>query len=201
MYPSFSRLLTGTLYAAICLLGATAIFYPKSCENRLMLQNSSQYENKSNGLLQQAKIHFVGHHPDCPFFSGNRIGIRKLTFCAACTGLLIGALAAIAGTIFYFFMGALLFPVNINLCFVSYFAMLIGLFQFKLMGFVKLTANALFVFSSFILLMAADLLGSSLLINFYVLGLIVFVLYTRILISDWNNKRICAKCSGCLLRG
>jgi len=200
VYPSFSRLLTGTLYAAICLLGATAIFYPRSCENRLMLQNPSHYENKSNGL-QQTKIHFLGHHPDCQFFSGNRIVIRKLTFCAACTGLLIGAVTAIVGTIFYFFMGALLFPVSISLCYISYSAILIGLFQFKLEGFVKLTANTLFVFGSFILLMAADLLGSSLLINFYVLGLIVFVLYTRILISDWNNKRICAKCSGCLLRG
>ncbi len=77
--------------------------------------------------------------------------------------------------------------------------MLVGLAQIKTGGYVKLAVNALFVFGSAIMLVEADLAGQSLLVDVYVLGLIVFMLWFRILLSEWNNKRTCLACGRCSL--
>jgi hypothetical protein len=65
-------------------------------------------------------------------------------------------------------------------------------------SYVKMAANALFVVGSCMSLVAADLIGQSLLVDAYVLGLIVFALWFRILLSEWNNKRICVACGRCI---
>jgi hypothetical protein len=61
-----------------------------------------------------------------------------------------------------------------------------------------MAVNALFVVGSCISLVAADLAGQSLLVDAYVLGLIVFMLWFRILLSEWNNRRICVACGRCI---
>lgn len=193
LYPAFSKLLIGSLYATICLLGILAIFYPKNCENSLMFKRTPQSANISG------TVRIKGHHPDCQYFSKHWIEIRKRTLCAACIGLLIGAIASLAGIIIYFFVGFVPFFADLRVLLVGYAGMLLGLFQFRLGGYVKLTANALFVFSTIITLIAADTLGASLLVDSYVIGLFIFLLLTRILISEWNNKRICTKCETCRL--
>ena len=76
--------------------------------------------------------------------------------------------------------------------------MLVGLAQIKLRGYVKMAVNALFVVGSYISLVVADLVGQSLLVDAYVLGLIVFMLWFRILLSEWNNKKICVACERCV---
>jgi hypothetical protein len=58
--------------------------------------------------------------------------------------------------------------------------------------------NALFVVGSCISLVVADSDAHSLLVDVYVLGLIVFMLWFRILLSEWNNKRICLACGRCI---
>jgi len=199
LYPAFSKLLIGSLYATICLLGILAIFYPKNCENSLMFKRTPQSQERPYSANISGTVRIKGHHPDCQYFSKHWIEIRKRTLCAACIGLLIGAMASLAGTIFYFFVGFVPFFADLRVLLVGYAGMLLGLFQFKLGGYVKLTANALFVFSTFITLIAADTLGASLLVDFYVIGLFIFLLLTRILISEWNNKRICTKCEMCRL--
>ncbi len=80
---------------------------------------------------------------------------------------------------------------------VGEFLMLIGLAQVKMGGYVKMAVNALFVVSSFIMLIEADLAGQNLFVDAYVLGLIVFMLWFRILISEWNNKQTCLVCGHC----
>ena len=76
--------------------------------------------------------------------------------------------------------------------------MLMGLTQIKMQGYVKTAVNALFVVGSCISLFATDLAGQSLLIDAYVLGLIVFMLWFRILLSEWNNKKTCLTCGHCI---
>jgi hypothetical protein len=75
--------------------------------------------------------------------------------------------------------------------------MLVGLAQIKMRGYIKMVMNALFVVGSWISLVGVDLIGESLQIDAYVLGLIVFMLWFRILLSEWNNKRICLACRCC----
>jgi hypothetical protein len=197
MYPSFSKVLIGSLYSLLCLAGIFAVFYPKNCEGAFIFK--ARPPEKESELADFEKIRFSGHHPACEYFSPNRLKIGETTFCASCAGLLVGALAALAGAIFYFFVGFMP-PVGLPVLLVGYACLFFGLSQFRLGGYVKLAANALFVFGSFLTLMAVDGLRANLLIDLYAFGLIVFLLITRIYISQWNNKRICAKCSSCLWR-
>ena len=190
----FRRPLISVLYGVICVAGVIAVFYPAKC--RLMFQkpNASLGSNKTSA----SAIQIIGHHPDCEEFSANRITIKGSVRCAACTGLLIGAIVAMVGVVLFslgFFdwgTGSLWVLVAGEVL------MLVGLAQIKMKGYVKMAANALFVFGSCISLIVADLAGQSLLVDLYVLGLIVFMLWFRILLSEWNNKRICVACGRCI---
>src|SRR3990170_8966890 len=197
---SFSKPLIGSLFAGICIMGISAIFYPKKCEKTFMFRKQPGFRGQGDHGVLSGKMRFRGHHPDCEKFSANRITIQKATLCSACAGLLVGAVGALVGALFYFFVGFVPPLADLTVLLVGYAGMLLGLVQFKLGGYVKLMANALFVLGSFVTLTTADFLGRSLLIDLYVLGLIFFLLLARILISDWNNKRICFRCKGCELR-
>ena len=193
----FSKPLIGSLYAGICLLGISAVFYTKKCEKTFMFKKQSELRGHEDHSILSGKMRFRGHHPDCEKFSANRITIQKATLCSACTGLLVGAVGALIGTFLYFFVGIVPPLADSRVLLVGYAGMLLGLVQFKFGGYVKLMANALFVLGSFVTLTTADLLGRNLLMDLYVLGLILFMLLARILISEWNNKRICVNCERC----
>ncbi len=77
--------------------------------------------------------------------------------------------------------------------------MLVGLGQIRLSGFAKVVANAVFVVGSFMGLAGADVLGENLFLDLYVVGLVGFLLWFRILLSQWNNERVCGGCRACFL--
>jgi hypothetical protein len=194
---SFTKPLVGSLYAGVCILGISAVFYPKKCERSFMFRNPSESGKNVNEAILSVRPRFEGHHPDCQEFSANRIKIQETTLCSACTGLVVGATAAIAGTLLYFFIGYDFVSADSILLLFGYAGLLLGLIQSKLAGYFKLMANAAFVLGSFVTLITVDLLGESLLMDLFVLFLIVFSLLTRILISEWNNKSICRNCGRC----
>jgi hypothetical protein len=143
-------------------------------------------------------VQFSGHHPDCEKFFGNRIIIKGSVFCAACSGLLVGAIASMVA-VFLFSLG--FFDLGTGSLWVLVAGdvlMLVGLAQIKLRSYLKMAVNALFVVGSCISLVVADSDAHSLLVDVYVLGLIVFMLWFRILLSEWNNKRICLACGRCI---
>jgi hypothetical protein len=190
---SIRRPFISALYSAVCFLGIVAVFYPSKC--RLMFQKpkeSSAFTNASSSSVQLS-----GHHPNCENFSGNRITIRGRAFCAACCGLLIGAIASMIGVLL---LSLGLYDIeagNIWIFAVGIVLMLVGLAQIKLGGYTKVAVNALFVIGSGISLIVADLVGQNLLLDVYVLGLIIYMLWLRILLSEWNNRRICMNCQYC----
>ncbi len=118
-------------------------------------------------------------------------------FCAACSGLLIGAVTALTAGVLYFFVGINMAVGVVWLIALGEALMTIGLVQIKFAGYIKTSVNAGFVVGSFLTLAGADALGESILVDFYVLGLIVFLLWLRILLSEWNNERICGMCKSC----
>jgi hypothetical protein len=193
---AFTQALTGALYIATCVLGISAAFFPQKCQR--IVTFGKYVQSSGNQNLAPRKVQFSGHHPDCLSFSGNRIRIRNSVLCAACSGLLFGAVISLTGAVFYFFFGYHFLWSDPRILVVSDAGLLLGLFQFRFAGYVKLTVNAVFVVCSFVTLAVADRLGKSPLIDLYVLGLILFMLAARILLSEWNNKRTCSKCTQCL---
>lgn len=190
----FRRPFVSAIYSGVCIAGIVAVFYPGKC--RMTFQKPSF--SPAFGKPTASMVEFKGHHPDCKDFSGNRITVRGSVFCAACSGLLIGAIVAIV-SMFLFSLGFLnLGWMNLWVLLFGEALTLIGLAQIKMNGYVKLTANALFVVGSSLCLIVTDSVGQSLLVDAYVLGMIVFMLWFRISLSEWNNKRTCIKCGCCV---
>ena len=111
--------------------------------------------------------------------------------------MLIGAVTVFIGAILHFFVGLELVWSSIWLLLLGEILMLLGLAQIKFAGYVKVFINVIFVVGSFVTLVETDLLGGSILVDLYALGLIVFMLWFRILLSEWNNRRICHTCQSC----
>ena len=183
--------LAGTLYLVICVLGVLAVFYPSKCKNL--------FAKSQNPLTQASKPSVIirGHHPDCQNYDANRIKAGGQVICAACSGLFIGAVAVFIGTVLFFFVGLDIVWSSIWLLVLGEMCILLGLAQIKFAGYVKMLINVIFVVGSFVTLVESDLLGGSILVDLYVLGLIVFMLWFRILLSEWNNVRICQTCQLC----
>ena len=196
---SFGRSLVGLAYAGICILGITAVFYPKECQNNSLISMRGKPTRNNGNLDFPPRISTVGHHPNCEKFSVNRIQIRKNTLCASCAGLLVGAIIALAGTVLYFFLSTSFFPADPRILLVGTAGMLLGLVQIMFRGYVKLAVNTVFVLCSFITLVMVDLLAKNLLMDAYSLAIIVSLLLTRIALSQWNNQRVCSKCDRCSL--
>jgi hypothetical protein len=190
------RLLVGSLYSLVCLLGVVAVFHPKKCQNTFAFKKGATLENNPQTGEGSYKI-FEGHHPNCRKFNANRIKTSGFVFCSACSGLLIGAILSMIGAMLYFFF-RVSFPLdNFGFLIIGSAALLLGLLQIVFRSHQKLFVNGLFIVGSLLILISADLIGRSLFVDLYVLGLIVFLLSTRIMLSEWNNRRICLKCGNC----
>jgi hypothetical protein len=190
--PSVRTGVVGSLYSVICLLGIIAVYYPTRCTGLFQKQNPLSQASASSG-----SVRISGHHPECQNFSGNRIIINGRTLCAACSGLLVGAVIALVGSALQFFIGITVISASVWLLALGEIGMVLGLFQIQFAGYAKVLVNVVFVAGSFVVLAEADVLGGSLLVDLYVLGLIGFLLWLRILLSEWNNRRICMSCQAC----
>jgi hypothetical protein len=187
------RSLIGALYCAVCVSGLLAVFYPSKC--RGLFQHIPNPTAKAETFLNRLQIE--GHHPSCQQFSGNRVTVGGRVFCAACSGLLVGVVFALIGSVFYFFGGLNVTWGGIWILVIGEVVMVLGLVQIKFGKFVKLILNVGLVVGSFAVLAVADSIGRSLFVDLYVLGLILFLLWFRISLSEWNNKQICRKCRNC----
>ena len=188
------RPLVGAIYSVVCIVGIVAVFYPGKC--RMMFQKPNV--SPDSGKTSTSAVQLKGHHPDCEKFSANRITIGGSVFCAACSGLLIGAIAAMVVIVLFSLGFFVLGTGSLWVLVAGEVLMLVGLAQIKMRGYVKMAVNALFVVGSCISLVVADLAAQSLLVDAYVLGLIVFTLWLRILLSEWNNKKMCVECGRCV---
>lgn len=193
----------GALFGAICLLGITAVFFPKQCSTIFGLTKGKQETNSDpHGFASHENSPTLrGHHPDCKRFSAHVIRIKSKTFCAACTGLLLGAVLALAGTADYFFGSWHGLLDGFLAVFIGVLGVGLGLFQLKFKGFVRLLLNTFFVLGAFSILIGIDKLAQSILTDFFLVSLTLFWLFTRISLSEWDHWRICYTCkSPCEIR-
>lgn len=191
---TFRKPLVGSIFALICMSGTVAALFPKECSGFLGLPGKENSESSSAKNLHLHKA-VRGHHPDCRNFSTHTIQIRDHILCSGCTGLVLGATIALSGTIFYFFGNwrleegylptVLIGQAGVTLCFVPY--------EFK--SSARLVLNAFFVLGAYLILIAVDMLRESIFVDLYLIGLIVFWIWTRTLLSQWGHRRICSSCN------
>jgi hypothetical protein len=67
-------------------------------------------------------------------------------------------------------------------------------------AYVRLALNSLFVFGAFLCLVGVDQTSQSVAIDLFSVVLIIFWIFTRIQLSQWDHSRICDNCnSSCRL--
>jgi hypothetical protein len=185
---AFGQPLIGGLFSALCVLGILASLYPVKCKGMF---------GKSQNPAAARDVKIVGHHPDCEKYNPNRIQFAGKNVCAACSGLLVGAVVALGAAGDYFFVGTGVGVGSVLLLLLCEAFMLVGVAQIFFKSYVKALVNLFFVVGSSVALIEVDLLTHNLLLDFYMLGLIAFMLWLRIALSEWHNRRTCQKCHRC----
>jgi hypothetical protein len=186
------RPIIGATFEVICVLGIIAVFFPKQCS--ATFHSKRERESSIGNLASHGNYPLLqGHHPDCEEYSAHVIRINNKTLCAACTGLLLGALIAMAGAALYFFSNWQIGH-NPQTVFVGTLGVGFGLFQIKFRGAIRLLVNTSFVLGTFLILVGMDALTQSLLMDSFLIVLTVFWLFTRILLSQWDHWRTCYAC-------
>lgn len=184
--------LIGSFFTTICIIGSIAAVSPRRCSKTFdtHLTKNKADTDIGGGFLVKSK----GHHPDCGRFSAHVARYRGVSYCAACTGLLVGVVIALATAVPYFFLGFNFIQVSLPAVVVGQMGIVLGLLQLRFNGWVRSAANALFVFGSSLILIGIDQHVGSVFFDLYLIGLVMFWILTRIMISWWDHSRICLAC-------
>lgn len=177
----FQTEITGTLFIAVCVLGLVAAVSPRSLRGLGHGSSSSRT---------------VGHHPDCERFRGHVVWYNGHPLCAGCSGLALGALIGIIGSVLYFFLGFHPFTPEV-VFWLGAASVALGLTQHFIdldSPHVHLLLNVALVCGSFMLASSLDAMGASFYVEAYHLGLVVFWVATRIRVSQEEHILVCSAC-------
>ena len=184
--------LIGLVFLLICAWGSLTAVSPRKCSIAHETQMSRALMNSD--VKTSFPSSSEGHHPHCGRFSAHVIRFEGTSYCAACTGLLVGGVIAMSVTSLYFFFGLNAGLAGFPAVLVGQSGLILGLTQFKLKSWIRSIANLLFVLGSSLMLIGVDQLVGSVLVDTYVIGLIILWILTRVMISQWDHRRICLSC-------
>jgi hypothetical protein len=194
----FHKESVGSLFILICGIGILLGVFPSKCVNILHFKSSNGSSQKAHTVGERTGGKFRGHHPICQHFTSHVLQMNKTTVCAGCTGLILGAVISIVGSIFYFFLHISLGAMGL-LFLLGFLGILIGLLQYHLpyihQSTTHLLVNGAFVVSAFLLLIGVDAITQNIFLELYLLLIILFWIITRITLSQFEHKRICTKCT------
>lgn len=188
--------LVGSIMGLISIFGMLAVLFPRACSKKIGC-NGEHGTPRLKITAPEKKPALRGHHPDCEKFSAHVFQIDGRNFCAGCTGLFLGGLMALVGTIIYFFCNLNFGQTSILISWAGTAGVVFGLLLPLLnipWSSVRLFLNAFFAFGSFLILARTDEIVQSIFVDMFLVVLIVFWLFTRIVLSKWNHERICESC-------
>jgi len=195
----------GSIFISICVLGILAVFSPNKCLRIFNIRKKKKTVGSDSAkfVSHGTSNALQGHHPTCGKFTAHIFRIKGKTFCAACVGLLLGGLLALAGAFIYFFGDWRAAEHSSLLVLLGIMGVSFGLLQFKFKNLIRLSVNTIFVLGTLLILIGIDELVHSLIFDLFVVSLIIFWLFTRISLSQWDHERICSDCEieSCRIRG
>ena len=195
----------GSIFSSICVLGILAVFSSNKCLKIFNIGKKKKAVGSDSAKLVSHGMSnaLQGHHPTCGRFAAHIFRIKGKTFCAACVGLLLGGLLALAGAAVYFFGDWRAAEHSSLMVLLGIVGVSFGLLQFKFKNLIRLSVNTFFVLGTLLILIGIDELVHSLIFDLFVVSLIIFWLFTRISLSQWDHERICSDCEieSCRIRG
>ena len=181
----FQNVYTGSIYAVICVAGIVLGLHPPRFAKRGSI---TREEVVATG--------YKGHHPTCGRFTSHVIRFQNRTLCAGCSGLVVGAVLSLAGSL-YFFFDLQLGEASIIIYIVGMVFIAMGIFQYSLLktsyGAVHFFTNVLFVVGTMFLLIGFNEINGSVLV-FYLFAIMIFWIIARIVHSQVEHDRICLQC-------
>ena len=196
---SWRKPVVGTVFSVICVLGILAGIFPSKCSSAFHFRKAKRGEfTKEPVELPKEVLAFSGHHPDCGNFGAHVFQIRNKVFCAGCIGLILGAVLSLLGAALYFFLNLSLWSNYLLVFWIGFVGVSCGLLQYHLFNWGKssihLFVNTFFVLGVFLLLIGVDAITQNALFDFYLVALSVFWLYTRIMLSQLDHRKVCTNC-------
>jgi len=188
--PNYHNPVIFLVFFSICFLGLIAALYPRICSKPFYLG--------VNEKLVDYSMEFKGHHPVCGEFTSHIFNWHGKDICAGCTGLVIGAILAMIGSIVYYIYGnlnttegQLVLALGLGIVLFS----LLQIFFLKIQkNQVKLFSSMTLVIGSLLILIGINTLNNSVYIEFYFLMLILFWILARITLSHIDHETICRNC-------
>lgn len=194
---AFRNLAVGSAFAAVCVLGIFAVFYPNPCSRILNFEKRDGYAAGSRRGHESA---LRGHHPTCEGYSTHVLCIGNKRFCATCSGLLVGAIVVLIGIGAYFFGNLRIGENPFTLVSMGAVGLVLGLFYPSVTprfgnGFTRFFAGILFAVGSFLILVGIEEATANTSIDLFFVALSVLWILTRISLSQWEHQRTCSHCS------
>ena len=190
----FHKQVVGSFFTAICLFGIMLGVSPSGLSRKTHIRNRKKDDEAGRG---NSRPTYIGHHPVCGNFSSHVLKIWGKPRCAGCTGLVIGAIIAIVGSLIYFFLDFRVGEAAILVFWLGFGCVVCGLLQYHIFtkkSFVHFLVNVMFVFGAFLLLVGVGELTSSPVLEAYLFTLIIYWIITRIMLSQREHEKICAVC-------
>jgi hypothetical protein len=201
------RQLTGLIFSVLCILGIIAVFFPQHCsrsphKERSISERSDSSLQREGALQKSSWIGGIsvthGHHPLCHPYRQHELVFGKKTLCSACMGLFCGALISLAAAWYVFLQQ---FPYNLpdGIVFTLGAVWIVfGLAPYVIanpLGPVRrFSFNALMIVGMLLALVGVDGRAQSFALNAFLIGFFVFVLFSRISLSQDKHEQICATC-------
>jgi len=196
---ALQKQLTGAIFGAICVLGILAGFSPLRCSRIFNFRRRSEASFMTDQIDSKGEtLTFNGHHPTCGMFRSHVIRLGARMHCAGCTGLVTGAVIALAGCFVSFFLGWSVEGFGVVAFWLGFLATVCGLLQYNLPfsgGVIHLILNLVFVLGPTFLLIGLDTLKSNLVLNAYLLALTAYWIMARTILSWIEHRKTCTACS------
>jgi len=187
----------GSALAVVCVLGIFAVLYPASCAGIAGLKE----RDKTVHSFHKVRVKVLrGHHATCEPYSTHVIKIGNNVFCASCSGLLVGAVIVLVCICLFFFLNLRIgekpfVPVLVGVVGVAA-GLLYPVVPVKFQnGFTRFFVGVLLAVGSFLIVAGVEEAAKSLSVDLFFVALSVLWLATKMSLSQWEHKRICARCS------
>lgn len=188
---AFHNFIVGSAFILVCFTGSIAAIYPNIC-GKIIAPKSNK-----NKFLHSKKVNNRAHHFSCEKYHNHIIRIRSKDFCATCSGLLIGAIFGIIGSILYF--SEVFYIDNISFLIpIGVFGVFFGLFQSILpkmnSSSSRLLAGISLVLGSYFLLINIDISTRGTIVDLFFIVISIFWILTKINLSQKEHRETCLNC-------
>jgi len=187
----------GSALAVVCVLGIFAVVYPASCAGIIGLKERGK---TVHSFSRSRTTVLRGHHVTCEPYSTHVMRIGDKRFCASCSGLLVGAVIVLVCVGLFFFLNLKIgekpfVPVLVGVIGVAA-GLLYPVVPVKFQnGFTRFFAGVLLAVGSFLIVAGVEEAAKSLSVDLFFVALSVLWLATKMSLSQWEHRRICARCS------